>query len=89
MKNGEKEEVDNVVNLNNFKRKQIEEEHFTRGRTPLYMSHARGQISGFKHGSSNHNKNLSDFSDKIARIKQSMEKVSLLMADLKKLSSQK
>lgn len=74
-----------VVNFQDFRRKKVEEEHLARGRQPLYVSHARGQIQG--EGQSKADDNLSDFSDRIARIRHSLDKINELMGDLKQISS--
>lgn len=70
-----------VVNLQNFRTKKLEEQSLVRGREPLYMSHGvRGLDSDSKS-----DKNLSDFSDRISNIKRSLDRINLLMNDLKKL----
>ena len=74
-----------VVSFQDFRRKKIEEEHLARGRKPLYVSHARGQVQG--EGQTTSQDKLSDFSDRIARIRHSLDKINELMGDLKQLSS--
>lgn len=74
-----------VVDFQDFRRKKIEEEHLARGRKPLYVSHARGQVQG--EDKPQVDAQLSDFSDRIARIRHSLDKINELMGDLKQLSS--
>ena len=74
-----------VVNFQDFRRKKIEEEHLARGRKPLYVSHSRGQVQG--EGQAKPDEKLSDFSDRIARIRHSLDKINELMGDLKQISS--
>ena len=73
----------NIVHLNQFKQRKKEEELLSRGRKPLYVSHARGKVAGAQEGQ------LSDFGDRIAEIRSSLEKINHLMADLEKLPSEK
>ena len=72
---------ENVVDFHSFRRKKAEEEYLARGRKPLYVSHSRGHVQG-----RTDNQHLSDFSDRIANLRYSLEKINALMADLKKLS---
>ena len=49
MDNNQSSDSGGVVNFQDFRRKKIEEEHLARGRKPLYVSHARGQVQGGDH----------------------------------------
>lgn len=80
-KPNETSKSENVIDFHGFRRKKAEEESLARGRKPLYVSHSRGHVQG--RSDSQH---LSDFSDRIANLRYSLEKINALMADLKKLS---
>jgi hypothetical protein len=72
----------NVVELSSFRKKKETAEEFARGRSPLYVSHTSGKISGSKEAASE-----DTFGDRYQRIKSSLEKINRLMAELKKISS--
>lgn len=74
----------NVVDLSSFRKKKETAEEFARGRSPLYVSHTSGKISGSKSGEASSEDN---FGDRYQRIKSSLEKINRLMAELKKISS--
>jgi len=78
-----------VIDFHKYRRKKAEEEFLTRGRKPLYVSHSRGQVKGQDSSQDENKANLSDFSERIASIRHSLEKINALMTDLKKLSSGK
>ena len=73
--------VAEVVDLASFRKKKHVQEDLSRGRTPLYMSHLEGKVSGSPHLNQNHKE---DFSDRLSRIKASLERINSLMNELKK-----
>ncbi|MEZ4741155.1 MAG: hypothetical protein R3B45_01685 [Bdellovibrionota bacterium] len=70
-----------VLNLAHFRKKKKEEETLSRGRKPLYISHTERKITS-KPG----NNGNEDFSDRVSRIKASLERINTLMSELKKMS---
>jgi hypothetical protein len=81
---GNKNLGNKIVDLASFKEKKQTTESLARGRQPLYLSHQDGKVTGsphFKEPVKNE-----DFSDRILRIRASLEKINNLMHELKKLS---
>ena len=73
---------DNVLDFNKFRDKKKQEENYAWGRKPLVVSHLDGIIKGSPHFM---RPDQSDsFSERIQRIKQSLEKINSLMAELKR-----
>jgi hypothetical protein len=76
--------MDNVVDFNKFKQKKDIEQDLARGRKPLYISHKDGKI----YGSADPDKQIdTDFGDRTARIKASLEKINKLMNEMQKLNN--
>lgn len=75
----------NVVDFTVFKRKQDAQAELARGRTPLHVSHIDGKVKGSPHFK---RPEADEFGDRMQRIKNSLEKINQLMADLKKNSRQ-
>lgn len=71
----------NVLDFTAFKNKKVTDDNFARGRTPLYVSHADGKVTGSPHFK---RPDHEDFGDRLQRIKTSLEKINQLMADLRK-----
>lgn len=72
-----------VIDLQSFRSRKSEEETLARGRSPLYKSYSQEN----RQTSSAQGSELSDFSERITRIRASLEKINALMTDLKKLSA--
>ena len=67
----------NVVDFHGYIKRKNEEKFLSGERKPLYVSYSKGQVRG-----GNRSVTLSDFSEKIARLRSSLERIS---AELKKL----
>ena len=65
-----------VIDIKAFREKQAEQQALVRGRVPLYESHIKGDKV------STH-----DFALRISKLRQSIEKINALVADLKKRHS--
>lgn len=76
-----KNQDSNVVSLDAFRRKKDFENSFSEGRIPLYVSHLSGKVKGNPHLNKEEAK---DFSNRMQRIKLSLEKINKLMKELKK-----
>jgi hypothetical protein len=70
-----------VVDLKSFRQKKEVADNFARGRTPLYVSHLDGKVQGSPHLK---RPEAEDFGTRLQRIKMSLEKINLLMSQLKK-----
>lgn len=70
---------ENIVDFNQFRRSKLVEAQFGKGRTPLYVSHSKGKISG---RSSNQN----DFDARVTRVRDSLERINKLMQELREKS---
>lgn len=77
-----------VIDFTAFKSKQDFSNELTRGRKPLFVDHDTGKISGTSDGTK-HLPAQDDFGDRLFKIRASLERINSLMADLKKLSTQK
>lgn len=80
-----------VVDLREFKRKKKQEDELTRGgRTPLYVSHSTGKVTGAPPSTTPKAESpvQSDFGDRLVRIRASLEKINRLMADLKRMGDE-
>ena len=73
----------NVLNLNSFREKKALEEGFSGDRKPLFVSHLDGKVKGSPHFQ---RPSAEDFGDRLQRIRTSLDKINLLMAELKKQS---
>lgn len=71
---------ENVIDMSSFRQKKATEQEFGRGRTPLYVSHLTGKVSGGKPPSG-------DLGERLQRIRASLEKINRLMKELKKMGS--
>ncbi|MBQ48965.1 MAG: hypothetical protein CMP10_16385 [Zetaproteobacteria bacterium] len=71
----------NVLDFNAFRSKKEFERDISRGRLPLHVSHLDGKVKGSPHLNQD---DKEDFSQRMQRIRQSLEKINLLMAELKK-----
>lgn len=74
----------NVVDFGAFRKKKEVEKEISRGRVPLHVSHLDGKVTGSPHFDKNGKSE--DFSDRMQRIKSSLERINKLMLDLKKSS---
>ncbi len=81
MKKKESEAASNVVDLTTFKKTKQLDEELARGRTPLHVSHMDGKVKDSPHA---RRPEGGDFGERMRRIKASLEKINLLMAELKK-----
>ena len=73
----------NVVDFSAYRKKKEAEQEISRGRLPLHVSHLDGKVKGSPHFKS---PQADDFGDRMQRIKQSLEKINQLMAELKRNS---
>ncbi len=73
----------NVIDLNRFRDKKKHQNEVNGGRKPLFVSHVEGVIKGSPHLS---RPDAEQFGSRIERIKQSLEKINMLMAELRKQS---
>ena len=73
--------MSNVTNLNQFKEKKKINENFSNERVPLYVSHLTGKVTA---GPKLRRPSTEDFGDRIVRIKESLNKINILMDQLKK-----
>ena len=72
-----------VVDLAAFRAKKVLEEQLARGRSPLFVSHLEGKVTGSPHLKG---PKPEDFGDRLSRIRTSLEKINRLMTELKKIS---
>jgi len=73
----------NLVDLRDFKRRKESAGEFARNeRKPLYVSHLTGRISD----SDKVKTEANDFGDRLARIRNSLDKINKLISELKTLS---
>lgn len=73
-----------VFDFNAFKKKKSGDGELARGRSPLYMSHLEGKVTGSPHFK---RPEAGDFGDRLQRIRTSLEKINGLIAELKKMSA--
>lgn len=64
-----------IIDLESRKNKKRIDEELARGRNPLYISHKEGSIRP--------SHDNTDFSDRVSRIRASLEKLNRLMEELK------
>lgn len=69
-----------IVSLSQYKNQKAEKELLSRGRRPLYVSHARGQISG-----SGNSEGLSDFGSRISEMKEQLKEINHFMKEIQQL----
>lgn len=71
----------NIINLKEYKERKVEKketaDEFARGREPLYVSHQTGKVTG--------KESEPNFGDRLTRIRNSLEKINSLMAELKQM----
>jgi predicted transcriptional regulator len=77
-----------ILDFSAFKNKQDVNDEFSRARKPLYVNSKDGIISGSAEGAKDAAAN-EDFGDRLQKIRSSLDRINNLMADLKKLSSNK
>lgn len=75
----------NIINFFKYKERKVEKKEtaneFARGREPLYVSHQTGKVTG---------KELEpNFGDRLSRIRNSLERINSLMAELKRTSNER
>ena len=70
-----------IVDLTAFRQKKEVADNLAQGRTPLYVSHLDGKVQGSPHLK---RPEADDFGSRLQRIKSSLEKINLLMTELKK-----
>jgi len=85
--NSENPKEAKVVDLKSFRQKKNEKESLSRGRKPLYVSHADGKVTGSPHLKGPADKS-EDFGDRVSRIRASLDRINVLMGELKKMSAQ-
>lgn len=73
-----------VTNLADFKKKKAVTDDLTRGgRTPLYVSHLTGKVTG---GPESRESNV-DFGERLQRIRASLDKINRVMSELKRMNA--
>lgn len=70
---------ENVVDFNQFRRSKLVESQFGKGRTPLYVSHSKGKVSGRSSDKNN-------FDARVTRVRSSLERINKLMQELRENS---
>ena len=70
-----------IVSFNDFKRKKAFDQEVAEGRTPLYLSHLEGKVSGSPHLKGEEG----DFNNRVQRVRRSLDRINKLMSELKKL----
>lgn len=73
-----------VYELKTYKDNKIIKEELARDRTPLYVSHLTGKITGSPNQESG-----PDFANRLQRIRSSLDKINNLMVALKELSCER
>lgn len=76
--------MSDIINIQEFKNKKLMDDKLAHGRTPLYVSHLTGKVSGNPSGKSKE----VDFGDRLYRIRTSLQKINRLMAELKGMSDE-
>ncbi len=74
-----------VFSLHDFRQKKSFATEHAPGRKPLYVSHKQGKMSGSPHLENSHLENT-DLSERVRRIRDSLDKINNLMTELKKMS---
>jgi predicted transcriptional regulator len=78
-----------ILDFKSFKQKQETNNEFSRSRKPLYVNKEEGRISGNAEGAKSAADKGEDFGDRLQKIRSSLDRINSLMADLKKLSTNK
>lgn len=78
----ESNENGKVLDFGTFKAKKDFEQDMSRNRMPLHVSHLDSKV---KSSPQINREDKEDFSRRMQRIRQSLEKINTLMADLKKV----
>lgn len=88
MENNQNAPRGKVVSLIEFKQKKAFDENHANGRnTPLYVSHAKGKVTGSPHLRGGDSEEYTpDLNEKVQRIRMSLQRINSLMADLKNLA---
>ncbi len=74
-------QVSQVIDLAQFKQKKEMESQLARGRRPLYVDSKEGRVSGQTQA------DKADFSDRLSKIRGSLDRINQLMTEIKKLSA--
>lgn len=76
--------MSNVISINKNKHPDASEGVMSPNRKPLYVRNKDGSVSGSPHmkGKSE------DFGDRVSRIRASLDRINILMGELKKMSAQ-
>jgi hypothetical protein len=80
------ESSSNIVDFASFKKKKHLEQDLARGRNPLFVSHKRGTITDSK--DAQRVADTPDMGDRLQRIRTSLQKINILMAELRQMSGQ-
>jgi hypothetical protein len=75
-----------ILDFSAFKNKQDINNEFSRSRKPLFVNPDKGMISGVT-SQVQPTQTSEDFGDRLHKIRSSLERINTLMADLKKLST--
>ena len=78
-----------VVDFSAFKKKVEVSQEVSRGRKPLYVNPEEGRVSGTADSAKAKQAASEDFGDRLQNIRSSLERINNLMAELKKLSTQR
>lgn len=73
---------DNVVDFQNFARRKRDEKQLARGREPLFKTHAERSLTPEK----GRRVNEGGFDERISKIRQSLDRISQLLFDLRKIA---
>ena len=77
-----------VVNLTEFRNRKSFSEESAQGRKPLFVSHTQGRVTGSPHLNESHAEESPDISERVRRIRASLDKINNLMDELKKMAQQ-
>lgn len=77
--------MNDIIDFIKYKERKVEKKEsaseFARGREPLYVSHLTGKVTGKRDPEP-------DFGNRLQRIRQSLDKINGLMAELKRQSAE-
>ncbi len=77
-----------IVELSAFKQKKETDKDIARARRPLYVSQKEGSVSGRSPNAKNDKQEVQgDFSDRLVKIRSSLDRINQLMTEIKKLSA--
>ncbi|MBP9706945.1 MAG: hypothetical protein KBD78_04825 [Oligoflexales bacterium] len=77
-----------IVSIIEFRQKKAIDKETADTRKPLYVSHTQGRVTSSPHLGSTH-MDGQDFGDRMSRIRNSLERINNLMAELKAMSKDK